>query len=181
MREHPVPHTTLVATTASADDARRAVEALSLHGVDGGRIRVTDPARPRSSRGVDEDRATDRRVLKRLGSRLATGIGIGALAGAVVGAAVLGVVAATSVATLVGAAAGAVAGAGLGAAVGLQSTPSMATAWEDANAPGPGARRVVVTDVEEGERTELLVLLRRHARSVQVADGSAINDAPTTP
>lgn len=170
-----MPHTTLVATAASADEARRAVEALSMHGVDGRRIHVADPANPRASHGRVEDRATDRRVLRRLGSRLATGIGVGALVGAIVGAIVLGMVGATMLAAIVGAGAGAMAGGGLGAAVGLQSTPSMAPAWEDANAPGPGARHLTITEVADHEQAELLALLRRHTRSVRVADEA---DAP---
>ena len=162
-------HTTLVATTASARDARRAVEALSLHGVDGGRIRVRDPARPRADRTQPDHHATDMSVLRRIGWRALVGIVIGAVVGATVGAAVLGLVAAAPLAALAGAGAGVVGGAGIGAAVGLQSNPSMAPAWEDANAPGPGVRRVVVTDVRPEERTELVALLRRYARDVTVA------------
>ena len=41
---------------------------------------------------------------------------------------------------------------------------------EVANAPGPGVRRVVVTDVRPEERAELVALLRRlDARDVVVA------------
>ena len=137
--------------------------------MDGGRIHVRDPARPRASRTPAQDRATDASVLRRIGSRLAAGVAIGAVVGATLGAAVLGLVASAPTAALVGALAGVVAGGGLGAAVGLQSTPTMAPGWEDANAPGPGVRRVVVTDVDPREQAELVALLRRHARDVSVA------------
>lgn len=163
-----MPTRSMMATAASARDARRVVEALSLHGIDGGRIHVRDPAVPRSARTRAQQRAVDASVMRRIGSRLAVGIAIGAVVGAAVGAAVLGLVTSAPVAALVGAGAGVVAGGGLGAAVGLQSTPSMAMAWEDANAPGPGARRIVVTDVDAREETELRAILARHARDVTV-------------
>ena len=165
-----MPGQTLVATAASSTDARRAVEALSMHGVDGGRIHVTDPRHGDAGRPTTDDRATDASVVRRLGTRLVQGIGVGALVGAVLGALVLLLVAEDSTAALVGAVGGAIGGGGIGAAAGLLSTPSMATAWEDANAPGPGVRRVMVTDVGPGEEAELLALLRRHARDVSVSD-----------
>ncbi len=143
-----------------------------MHGVDGGRIHVTDPRHGDEGRPTSDDRATDASVMRRLGTRLVQGIGLGAVVGAVLGAVLLLLVADDSSAALVGLIGGAIAGGGIGAAAGLLSTPSMATAWEDANAPGPGIRRVVVTDVDPGEESELRALLRRYARDVS-ADGPA--------
>lgn len=165
----------LVAIVATSRDARRAVESLSMHGVDGGRIHVTDPRHGGAGRPTSDDRATDASVMRRLGTRLVQGIGVGALVGAVLGALVLLLVADDSSAALVGALGGAIGGGGIGAAAGLLSTPSMATAWEDANAPGPGIRRVVVTDVDPREEAELRALLRRHARDVRLSD-PGLND-----
>lgn len=167
-----MPTRRLTATTASNRDARRAVEALSMHGVDGGRIHVEDPAHGDAQRPASGDRATDASVVRRLGSRLLTGVGVGAAIGAVVGAIVLALVAGDPAGAVLGALGGAMAGGGLGAVVGLQSTPSMATAWEDANAPGPGVRRIMVTDLDPREEAELRGVLDRHARDVQVTDGS---------
>lgn len=141
-----------------------------MHGVDGGRIRVVDPARGDAPRPTSDDRATDASVVRRLGSKLVTGAVIGGAIGAVVGAIVIALVAGDPSAGLLGGLGGAIGGAGIGAATGLLSTPSMATAWEDANAPGPGVRRVEVTDVDPGEEPELLAVLRRHARDVRVVD-----------
>lgn len=140
-----------------------------MHGVDGGRIHVTDPRHGDAGRPTSDDRATDASVVRRLGTRLVQGVGVGAVVGAVLGAVLLMLFADDSSATLVGAISGAIGGGGIGAAAGLLSTPSMATAWEDANAPGPGIRRVVVTDVDPGEEADLRTILQRHARDVSMA------------
>lgn len=161
----------LVATVASNRDARRLVEALSMHGVDGGRIQVQDPSHGEQGRPTSDDRATDASVLRRLATRLGGGVLLGALVGAVVGALVLGLVAGQLAVAVAGAFAGGIAGGGLGALVGLQSTPSMATAWEDANAPGPGVRHVVVTDVDPDEDRALRAVFERFARGVRLDEG----------
>lgn len=163
-----MPLRRLVATVASGRDARRLVEALSMHGVDGGRIRVLDPAHGDGGRPTSDDRATDASVVRRLATRLGGGVLLGAVAGAMLGALVLGLVSGEPTVAVAGAFAGAIAGGGLGALVGLQSTPSMATAWEDANAPGPGARHVVVTDVDPAEDAELRSVMTRYARQVRI-------------
>lgn len=159
----------MTATAASADQARAAVEALSLHGVEGRRIRVVDPARTDDGPPAQDDRGTDARVARRLGGRMLRGLLVGGLVGAVFGAVVVAVVVSAPSSALVGALGGAVAGGGLGAVVGLQATPSMATAWEDANAPGPGVRHVIVDDVEDTERDALRAVLSQHARDVRVS------------
>lgn len=162
--------TRLTATAGSADDARAAVEALSLRGVEARRIHVVNPAHDGQGRPTSDDRATDARVLRRLGRRFLTGVLVGGLTGAVLGAIVLALVTGTSSAVFFGALGGATAGGGLGAVIGLQSTPSMATAWEDANAPGPGVRHVIVDEVRDAEREDLRDVLGRHARDVRFSD-----------
>jgi hypothetical protein len=161
-----MPTRTLTATVASNDDARRAVEALSLHGVDGRRIHVSDPGRTGAPTSRAADRSTDARVARRLGSRAVRGLAVGVLVGAVLGALVLGVIGGGTTSLLLGALGGAFAGAGIGVLAGLQSTPTMAPAWEDANAVGPGVRRLVVDEVTDDEVDALRTLLERHARVV---------------
>lgn len=124
------------AITARYDDrdrAGRAVEQLSRAGIEAGRIRVLGP-----DTGTDRpsQRGTDTGTTRRLGRRLLQGASIGAAAGAVLGAVVVAVTTGVDVGgAMLAVIGGAVAGAGIGALTGLQSTPTMAGAWEDTFAP----------------------------------------------
>jgi hypothetical protein len=157
----PTPTAGIVARYADGDAAGHAIERLSLHGVDAGRISLSDegtnpadrPAQRRAQRRTDA--GTGARLLRRLG----TGGAIGLVAGAVLGAIVVTLVTSGGAsAAIAGGLTGAAAGAGLGALTGLQSTPTMSTAWastfgaaegEDVTVAVEGPDELALLDIEE--------------------------------
>ncbi|MBY5161368.1 hypothetical protein [Salsipaludibacter albus] len=117
------------------------MERLSLAGIDGSDILVDDPGRAQPP-SRERDRRTDARVMARLARRGAVGAFVGLVAAVLLLLLLAGIGASVSWWWVTG-------GLGLGAAVGLVSTPVMAPAWEAANTPGPGVRRVVVDDLDD--------------------------------
>ncbi len=119
----------LVAIYPDADLARRAIEALSRAGIDGGDIRLHGvPTAVVPDRA--DDRRVDRGVARALGGRYLRGLLVGAAAGIVFGVVVFGLASDASGWWLVaGAAGGATFGAGVGALVSLLGAPTMATGW----------------------------------------------------
>lgn len=163
----------LVATYDDRQAARRAIEALSMRGVDGGRIHLVD-VDPASFDGPvpDVHRRTDIAVSGRLGIGALQGIGWGGLFGfVVVGLAMLswrGPV----VETLVVGLGGGMAGMMVGAALGLFRLPVMADAWGETSRPvHPGAATVVVVRMRVGQDpAPLRRVLEREGRSVALVD-----------
>lgn len=120
----------IVARYPDGDHAGRAVERLSRHGVEAGRISLAGT----TDRPLDRhtQRRRDAGTASRLAERFGKGLLAGAVAGALLGAlVVVAVTGAGAGAALAGAVAGAGAGGGLGALLGLQATPTMSTAWSE--------------------------------------------------
>lgn len=148
MQTHP---SGIIARYPDGDSAGRAIERLSGRGVEAGRISIVGSEdRPPMDRHTQ--RTTDAGTTSRIARRFGKGLVIGAVVGAVFGAIVVAIVtpAPLMVAVLAGGLAGAAAGAGLGALAGLESTPSMSTAWETTFAPDGPDGVVVAIEARDG-------------------------------
>ena len=164
----------LVATYHDRDAARRAIEALSMRGVDGGRIHVVD-VDPEAIAGPvpDADRRTDARV----GSLLERGLLQGCAWGFVVGFGTAGtgmlLWLGPVVTTLMVALGGASAGMMVGASIGLLRLPVMAEAWGETSRPlHPGGTTVVVVRLRAGQdAAPIRQVLAREGADVTEIDG----------
>jgi hypothetical protein len=159
-----MPTYTMSATVTDTDRARQAVEALSLKGVDGRRIRLEPPAEDPRPASREQVRAADRGSARILLLRAAAGGVVGAVLGATAGG-VLGwwLVPDGDLARLAALVVSlAVACAGLGAVVGLQTVPTMAPAWDRAGTMGrQRPHRLVVEEVDEPDLAEVRLVLMR--------------------
>ena len=106
----------LVATYATAEQARAALQMLERKGVEAGDIELFGPGieaaqQPQTN---DEQRAADMAVTTSVGKRLSVGIFTGAILGAIIGAVLGRLIGDSSTAMVMGAFAGAAAGVALG-------------------------------------------------------------------
>ena len=164
----------LVATYDDRDAARRAVEALSLRGVDGGRIHLVDVDPEALSTPVpDANRRADARVGSLLERALFQGMAWGFVVGLLLtGTGMLGWHGSTVV-TLLVALGGASAGMMVGAAVGLVRLPVMADAWGESARPlHPGSSTVVVVRLRaDQDATPIRRVLAREGQDVTELNG----------
>jgi hypothetical protein len=125
----------LVAVHRDGPAARRTIERLSRHGVDGGAIELLGHAEVVTA-GRAGDRQTDLGSSLALGGRVLRGVVLGIPPGALFGAVLLSLATDPSVGVaLAGALGGAGFGASVGALTGLLAAPTMASSWERTFAP----------------------------------------------
>jgi hypothetical protein len=171
----------LVVSHRDGAAARRTIERLSRHGVDGGAIELLGRLEVVSA-GRAGDRQTDLGSSLALGKRVLRGVAIGVPPGALLGAVLLAWVSEPSLVVIAaGAGGGASFGASVGALTALLAAPTMASSWERTFAPMVPGGVVVgirVTSVRV-ERQARRALRRDGAYSiVEVVDLDDLDEEP---
>jgi hypothetical protein len=173
-REDDVGHRSglpdLVAMHRDGASARRSIERLSRHGIDGGAIELLGRIEVVTA-GRAGDRQTDLGSSLALGKRVVRGAMWGIVPGAAFG--ILLLVLATEpsvVVVLSGAAGGASFGASIGALTGLLATPTMASSWERTFAP------MVPGGVAIGVRVTSPRVDRRARRALKDSEAHSIRE-----
>lgn len=165
------PELRVVATYDQRDAARRAIEALSLRGVDGGRMHLVDVDPEAFDQPVEHaDRRTDAAVTTVLGTGALLGIAWGAVVGVVLAGLAMFAWRGPVVETAMVALGGGLAGMMVGAAIGLVRFPVMSVAWGETSRPvHPGADTVLVVRLRRGQDPDpVRRVLAREGRSVSL-------------